>query len=185
MSDFVQGILSVQEEPYRNELELRLPDGEIIPVFYQKSREEQKEDALDALLESGKPYELLLVVRIRDIRYTATMPRETILQLVSKEFKGANGVFKRNDIIQGKVLIVSWNASSLHYQGIATPKIYQRTYMLLETAIGKIVVDHKALQEGLHMPATDCAPGGYLEWKPARLDLLAIIHKRDSEEQTL
>jgi hypothetical protein len=57
--------------------------------------------------------------------------------------------------------------------------LYAHRFVLIETAIGKIVLDYQALQERLGEQISQVAPGGYLEWEPARLDILAILAKRD------
>lgn len=42
-----------------------------------------------------------------------------------------------------------------------------------------MVLDYQALQKRLGEQAYELVSGGYLEWEPARLDLLAIIEKRE------
>ncbi|MDQ2715629.1 MAG: hypothetical protein M3Z08_12035 [Chloroflexota bacterium] len=176
---FVQGILRVQEEPYRNELDLVLPDGETLFLFYLQPREmrnPEEIDLLDALLESGKYYEFLIVVRVQGITYSPTVPPGTSFKLVPKEQEG----FKHNELLQGTVLDPSWDASHLRYQAIATPMIYNPRYVLLETSVGKVVISHTALRKVSHLPLEDIAIGGYMEWPHSRLDVLAIIEKRET-----
>jgi len=180
---FMQGILRVKEEPYRNELTLVLPDGETLFLFYLQPREmrnPEEIDLLDALLESGKYYEFLIVVRVRGITYSPTVPPGTSFKLVPKERVGLTGIFKHNELLQGIVLDPSWDASHLRYQAIATPMIYNPRYVLLETSVGKVVISHTALRKVSQLPLEDIAIGGYMEWPHSRLDVLAIIEKRET-----
>ena len=183
MNTFVQGILVVQEEPYRNELNLDLTNGETLFLFYQQPREARKkgeDDQLDALLESGKFYELLILIRVRHVTYAPTIPPGTTFKLIPKEGKGPTGVYQYNELRQGKVIDLSWKANKLQYQAIAESSIYEHQYILLETAIGNVVVRHKEFQKNSHIPIEDITIGSYLEWAPSRLDVLAIIEKRDT-----
>ncbi|MDQ2903621.1 MAG: hypothetical protein M3Y81_08720 [Chloroflexota bacterium] len=177
---FVQGILRVQEEPYRDELDLVLSDGETLFLFYEQPWEiknPEEFDTFDALLESGKYYELLIIVRVlRSITYSPTVPPGTSFKLVPKEREG----FKHNELLQGTVLDPSWDAAHLRYQAIVTSKIYNQRYVLLETSVGNVVISHAALQKVSQLPLEDIAIGGYMEWSPSRLDVLAIIEKRET-----
>jgi hypothetical protein len=183
MNTFVQGVLVVQEEPYRNELNLGLTNGETLFLFYQQPREARKkgeDDQLDALLESGKFYELLIIVRVRHVTYTPTISPETSSEPVRKELQESTSKHKHKVLLQGKVIDLSLDANKLHYQAIATPRIYEQQYLLLETEIGNVVVSHTELQENLPISIEDIAVGSYLEWAPSRLDVLAIIEKQDT-----
>lgn len=183
MNTFVQGILVVQEEPYRNELDLHVTTGETVFLFYQESQEAIKkgeDDQIDALLESGKFYDLLIAVRVRNVTYAPTIPPGTAFKLVPKEGKGPTGVYQYNELRQGKVIDLSWKANKLQYQAIADSSIYEQQYILLETAIGNVVVRYKELQKNSHIPIEDIVVGSYLEWALSRLDVLAIIEKRDT-----
>jgi hypothetical protein len=86
--------------------------------------------------------------------------------------------YKHKVLLPGKVIDLSWDANKLHYQAIATPRIYEQQYLLLETEIGNVVVSQKELQENLPIPIEDITTGSYLQWAPSRLDVLAIIEKR-------
>ncbi len=180
---FVQGILRVKEEPYRNELTLVLPDGETLFLFYLPPREmrnPEEIDPLDVLLETGKYYEFLIIVRVRGINYSPTIPPGTSFKLVPKERVGLTGIFKHNELLQGTVLDPSWEAAHLRYQAMATPTIYNQRYVLLETSVGNVVISHAALQKVSHLPLEEIAIGGYMEWPHSRLDVLAIIEKRET-----
>lgn len=178
---FVQGILHVQEEPYRNELDLRLPGGETLFLFYQRPRElrDTEEDALDALFESGKFYELLVTVRARQMTYSPTILPGTRFELVVREEQGPMGVVTHHEVLRGTVLDPTWDAARQPYQAIATPRLYEQRYVLLETAVGNVVISHGTLQRALPLSPEDLTIGGYLEWPPSRFDVLAIIEKRE------
>jgi hypothetical protein len=163
-----------------------LPNKQIVPIFYHNPRGEDEDDPISEQLEPEAAlnafYELLVVVSVlRHVTYSPIIPSGTTFDLVTKEINVGGNTVKRNDLLRGKVIDPSWNTASLHYQAIATPKMYERHYALLETGIGNVVVSHKALQEELDIPIEQIVPGSYLEWKVGRLDLLAIIAKHTPE----
>lgn len=86
---------------------------------------------------------------------------------------------KVNRIVQGIILDLNWDAASVQYLAVAGQKVYTHRFVLVETAIGKMVLSYNALNERLGEQVVQLAPGSYLEWEPSRLDLLAIIAKRD------
>ncbi len=185
-TSFVQGVPEEKLGDYGNyyDLKLRLLTGQIIPVFYNCPREiEPENDQISAQLEVGASYEMLIIVRANYVKYTSILPPDVSFELVPKEFKVEQMVVTRNDISGGKVLDLSWQAASQKYLAIATPKIYERHYVLLETAIGNVIINYKVLEEDLGEQAKEIAVGGYLTWGPSRLDLLAIIHKSADGEQ--
>ena len=160
------------------DLKLRLPTGQITPVFYNSPREiEPADDQISAHLETGVPYELLIIVQVRYVKYTPAIAPEVPFELVTIESGTGATAAKINVVLQGKVLDSFWNVASQEYLAVATPKIYERRYVLLETAIGKIIVNYKILKEDLGEQVDEIVAGGYLNWKPSRLDLLAILQK--------
>ena len=82
-------------------------------------------------------------------------------------------------MVQGVILDLDWDAASQQYLAVAGPVVYTRRFILVETAIGQLVLSYQDVQEQLGEQAAQLAPGGYLQWEPARLDLLAILAKRE------
>jgi hypothetical protein len=188
MNHFVQGVLTIEDEMHILEPDIRLASGERIHIVYLKQRSrtkriQEEDDSLSLLLEVQQWFELLLIVQVgsageRNVTYSPHIPHGTRLELLYSEAQGYSEVIKRYDIQQGIILDLNWNASSQHYLAIAGPALYTRRFVLVETAIGKMVLSYKALQERLGEQVLALAPGGYLEWERSRLDLLAIIEKR-------
>ena len=46
----------------------------------------------------------------------------------------------------------------------------------------KVIVNYKLLEEDLGEQVDEIVADGYLNWKPSRLDLLAILHKSTDTE---
>jgi hypothetical protein len=188
MRTFLSGILIAREGAYGiyYEISFRLSNGQIIPLFYSNPREEDEDDPMSEQLQPETAlnafYELLIVINIlRHVTYYPITPVDITFDLVTEEISTSGTTVKRNDLLRGKIIDSSWDAASLHYEAIATPKLYEQRYVLLETGVGSLVVSHKTLQEELDIPLEQIVPGGYLEWKIGRLDLLAIIAKRAPE----
>lgn len=189
MAAFIEGTLESRDGSYGvyYETQFRLANGQIIPVFYAHPRGEFRDpDPISELLEPetslGALYDLLIIIGVlRSITYSPTIPDGTSFDLVPKEIKSGQSVIKRNDLLRGKVLDPSWDLANSHYQAIATPRMYEQRYVLLETGIGNVVISHKALQAEEEGLITQMVVGGYLEWKQGRMDLLAIIAKHEAE----
>ncbi len=189
MNSFPQGILvEKQGAPgLYYELEFRLATGEALAVFYQWSRQVEN-DPLGELFEpdtsSGKKYEFLLILRaLRHVHYNPVSPADFASGLVAREIKTGQGdIVRRNDLVRGKIVDPSWNAASQTCLAIA-PGMDEQLYVLLATDLGNVVISHKALQAELAVPAAQLAPGGYLEWKQGRIDLLAVTHVWNAEEE--
>jgi hypothetical protein len=181
MGNFVQGILSVDEDPHTGGMDLRLPDKETIRLFYHdlRPREERaEEDPFDQLLESAKWYELLIIAQAglaahNEIIYLPS----TRLGLACRAIKLSDRVVKEKKVVQGIILDLNWDATSVPYLAVAGQRVYTHHFVLVQTAIGKMVLSYPALQERLGEQVKTLAPGGYLEWGPSRLDILAIIAK--------
>lgn len=186
---FVQGVLTVEDPAYILDPDLRLVSGAIIHLLYSDLRprgERTEEDnPLSLLLEENQWYEMLLIAQIglgtRSVTYLPSPLPATKLELQATEVQISGKVYRRNDVVQGIILDLNWDASSMHYLAVAGPVVYTRRFVLVETAIGKMVVDYKALQEHLGEQVHQLALGGYLKWDPARLDILAILAKREAE----
>jgi hypothetical protein len=187
MDHFVQGVLIVDEEPYTGGMDLRLPNKETVRLFYTDLRpmeERQTDDPFDRLLESEKWYELLIIVHAgrtahNKVTYSPSIPPGTKLELMPEKFQVADRAVTDHRIVQGIILDLHWNAASASYLAIASPRIYTRRFVLVETVIGKVVLDYQVLREKLGEQVDQFVPGGYLEWQPARQDILAILAKGD------
>jgi hypothetical protein len=189
MNHFVQGVLTVEDEMYILEPDIRLASGETIHIVYLKKRSdaerrENEQDPLSLILDVDQWYELLLLVQLRsagerNVTYAPTLPSGKKLDLVYSEALIYSEVVKRYDVQQGIILDLDWDMASQQYLAIAGRVLYTRRFVLVETAIGKMVLSYKALQDQLEDQIEQLAVGGYLEWGRSRLDLLAIIEKRD------
>ncbi len=100
------------------------------------------------------------------------------MELKCREVQVFSEVVKHNDVLQGIILDLNWDTTSVPYLATAGQRVYTHHFVLVETAIGKMVLSYPALQERLgEQQVKALAPGGYLEWAPSRLDILAIIAK--------
>jgi hypothetical protein len=188
MDNFIRGILRVDEEPYTGGMDLCLPDNETIRLFYhdlRSTKEWVEEDPFDQLLESENWYELLIIAQVgltvhNKIIYLPTIPPGSRLELAYREIKLSDRVVKDTKVVQGIILDLNWNAASVPYLAVAGQRVYSHHFVLVQTAIGKMVLSYPALQERLGEQVKALAPGGYLEWEPSRLDILAIIDKHPS-----
>jgi hypothetical protein len=189
MDHFVQGVLTVEDEVYLSEPDLCLVNGDTIHILYSdlRSREESREEdnPVSQLLEANQWYEMLLMVQIglgknKKVTYASSLPPGTRLELKCREVQVFSEVVKHNDVLQGIILDLNWNAASVPYLAVAGQRVYSHYFVLVQTAIGKMVLSYPALQERLGEQVKTLAPGGYLEWEPSRLDILAIIDKHPS-----
>lgn len=189
MTAFIRGTLESRQGSYGvyYETQFRLLNGQIIPVFYAHPKGEFRDpDPMSELLEPdtslGAMYELLIIIGVlRSITYFPVIPDGISFDLVTKEIKSGQSVIQRNDLQRGKVLDPSWDVTNLRCQVIATPRIYEQRYVLLETGIGNVVISHKALQAEQDGLLDRITTSGYLEWQQGRMDLLAVIAKREAE----
>ena len=183
---FVQGVLTVEDEEHILYPYIRLANGKTIHILYagMRSDEEQEEDPLSRLLEVNKWYELLIIVQIglgseKKVTYSPALPPGTPFKLATTEIQVFSEVRKLNVVLQGIILDLAWNAASQSYLAVAGSRVYTHRFVLLETPIGKMVLSYQALQERLGDQAEHLTVGGYLQWEWSRLDLLAIVAKRD------
>lgn len=189
MGHFVQGVLIVEDDAYILDPDLRLAGGELIHLLYSDLRprgERSEEDnPVSQLLDKNYWYEMLLLVQIglgrRKVTYLPHIPPGTKLELQTIEVQTDGDLRRRNDVVQGIILDLNWDASSVQYLAVAGPVVYTRRFVLIETAIGKMVLSYKSLQDHFGEQVDQFVPGSYLEWERARLDILAIIAKRAPE----
>ena len=183
---FVQGVLTVEDEVYLSEPDLRLANGETIHILYSdlRSRKEPQEEdnPVSQLLEANQWYEMLLIAQIglgkdKKVTYTPNLPPGTRLELKCREVQVFSEVVKHNDVVQGIILDLNWDTTSMPYLATAGQRVHTHHFVLVETAIGQMVLSYPALQERLGEQVKALVPGGYLEWDPSRLDILAIIAK--------
>jgi hypothetical protein len=185
----VQGVLTVEDEAHILDPDIRLSTGEKIHILYsdlrtEAERQEQGEDPLNLLLEVNQWYEFLLIAQIgmgeKKVTYAPTLPSGTKLELVRRKINIYSDVPRyTNNVVQGIILDLDWNTASQHYLASAEHRLHTLRFVLIETAIGKMVLHYQALQKRLGEQVSELAVGGYLEWERARLDLLAVIEKRD------
>lgn len=187
MNHFAQGVLTVSEETYSGEPDLRLANGKTIRLLYADLRPRggyKEENPLSLLLEENKWYELLLVAQIglgeRTITIAPTIPPGTEMELESVALPRFPTI-SFNWVVQGIVLDPQWDAASQPYLAVNGPLVFTHRWVLIQTAVGKMVLRYSDLEKRLGDQARQLAPGAYLEWGPARLDILAIIAKRDPE----
>lgn len=162
-------------------------EGKLIHLVYldQRSREEPKDEGnpVSQLLDENQWYEMLLIAQIglgkRKVVYFPNIPSGTALQLQTTKVQIGPEMRERTDVVQGIILDLAWNVRSIPWLAVAGSRVYAHRFVLIETAIGKMVLDYQALQERLGEQISQVVPGGYLEWEPARLDILAILAKRD------
>jgi hypothetical protein len=186
MNHFAQGVLTVSEETYIGEPDLRLVNGKTIRLLYEDLRTEgyEEEDLLSLLLEENKWYELLLLVMIglgeRTITIAPTIPPGTEMELKYLALLPDRYPDSRyNWVMQGIILDPQWDAASQPYLAVNGPLVFTHRWVLIQTAVGKMVLSYSDLEKRLGDQVKQLAPGAYLEWGPARLDILAIIAKRD------
>lgn len=186
---FVQGILTVEDEIYLGEPDIRLANGEKIHTLFVDLRPDaetaEEENPVSALLEVDQWYELLLIIQIgvgrKKVTYLPSVPPGTRWELQPREYQSSSKVFTSNRVLQGIVLDMNWDAASQHYLAVVGPMVYTNHFVLVDTPIGKMVLSYKALEERLGGQIEQVVPGGYLEWDPSRLDILAIVAKGTPE----
>lgn len=188
MSHFVQGVLTISEETYIGEPDLRLASGQTIRLLYYNLGSRggyKKEPLLSLLLEENKWYELLLLVhigiRVGTITLAPAVPPGTEMELKSLALLPRFPTIRHNWVLQGIVLDTQWDAASQSYLAFNGPVVFTHHWVLIQTAIGKMVLSYRDLKKGLGEQAEHLAPGTYLEWSPARLDILAIIDPEPGE----
>ncbi|GCE10676.1 hypothetical protein [Tengunoibacter tsumagoiensis] len=189
MNHFVQGILTVIDEAYLCEPDFLLANGETIRTLFVDLRpdaeNEEEENPVSALLENHQWYELLLIVQLELGRNKKVMYSPEVPFGKKWELKASSNGSASKSVLQGIILDLNWDASSQSYLAVAGPSVDNQSFVLIETPVGKMVLSQKALEKRLGEQAKNLVPGGYLEWEPARLDILAVIAKRSPQSDAL
>ena len=182
MGTFVQGTIVEQKGCYGDyyEMKLRLATGQVIPLNYTNERHffegvREEHDPISDLLELGASYELLTVLGLRHLTYSSTIPLGTTFKIETKMFQSREGVIRRNEVRQAKVLDPDWHISNLELLALSNASSYKQRYALVETAIGNVLINYRDIQ--FELGEQQLAAGGYLEWQRGGLILLAIIAK--------
>ncbi len=181
MTIFVQGTLLEKdcEIEWYCDLLFRLADETTILVF--DNGDHRAESMLPMSTESivGVPYHLLLKVRPRHTRYFPAVAPETSLHVVREESLAKDGGVRSLDhVTQGQVLDPCWDTTTQTYLAAYASRFGEGDLILLETAIGKVVVSRAHIEPDLQKQGEQLAQiavGGYLEWTSSRLDLLALL----------
>ncbi|HEU5380952.1 MAG TPA: hypothetical protein VFV38_36475 [Ktedonobacteraceae bacterium] len=175
MLSFVRGILEAKSCEYGAycNLVLRVTEEIAIPVFNSAPRGSSA--PLSAQWAIGMKYHLLLKVRAEHITYHSTFPAGTVLETVTEEFQAGGKVFRQMNIAQGRILDPFWDATQHSFQAVASSQIYKQFYVLVETAIGNILISRDDIASELGEQAQQLSAGGYLKWEPGRIDLWALL----------
>ena len=163
MNGFVTGVLEQNEvgatdghTVYDRWLRLRLKNEVVIEIF--------DDQLISTDLEIDQEYSMSIVVAVPwELKYFATSPTDVNVSLM-----------EHNDIVRGIVLDSSWQVPAQDYSRM-TENFQKRVYLLLETAIGQVLMSRRTLERYAQEPIEHVETGGYLEWEPSRLDLLAIL----------
>jgi hypothetical protein len=170
---FVGGMLIEKQCEYEAicYLAFLLDGGIILPVF-STATERAKKGPVGAQLQIGRSYRLLLLVRPRQLRY----PLETAgvrgmrdlvavaRREIARDARGVSGerVRLEHQLLRGQVVEADW------WNG-------ERRYVLLETAIGRVVLSRRTLETDLKERADELVAGSWLAWEPWRLELLEVL----------
>jgi hypothetical protein len=179
MTSFVRGILEeklCEYGAYCN-LVFRLADGVTIPVFDSAPRGSIV--PLSAQWAIDTEYQLLLKVRAEHVTYFSTVPPGTVFGTVTQEFQVGGEVFHQTKITQGKVIDPFWDATQHTFQAVVSPRVYKQVYVLVETAIGNVLVSRDDIASDLGEQMQQLAVGGYLEWEQGRIDLWALLSEAE------
>ena len=178
MNTFVTGILERNEVGatdghtiYDRWLTLRLSNGIALRIF--------DEELISTDLEVGQTYNMILVVAVPDtIRYLSAPPENVDLESIDREvveLRGSEGEFvEYTYVVRGTVLEPSWQAPQRAYRCMV-PDFYDYEAVLVQTAIGRILLSCTSIEDNMEGLAEQITSGGYLEWERSRLDLMAVL----------
>src|SRR5215467_13442572 len=153
MNEFVTGVLERNDAGatdghtvYDRWLTLRLANDTAIDIF--------DDELISTDLVVGKMYDLVLLVAVPwRIRYLPIPPPDVDLKAL-----------EQNYVVRGVVLDPYWQTTERLYRYVSTG-FYERISVLLETAVGRILVSRLNIEEDMEGPAEEVAAGGYLEWR--------------------
>jgi len=151
VSKFVTGVLERNEVGatdghtiYNRWLSLRLKNEGVIEIF---------DDQLPSTnLEINQEYSMNIAVAVPwELKYFATPPLDIDVSLM-----------EHNDIVRGIILNPSWQVPERAYSRM-TENFQKRVYLLVETAIGQVLISRRALERYAQEPIEHVETGGYLE----------------------
>ncbi|WP_376796786.1 hypothetical protein [Thermogemmatispora sp.] len=170
---FIHGLLIEKQCDYDAfyHLTFLLGNSILLPVFSSASRIVGARGAPGPQLQVGRSYHLLLLMRPRQLKYRgmgegAGKPGLVALALrqVARDARGVSGerIVLQHHPVSGRIIDPDWEWE------------HQR-YILVETAIGRAVLNRKAAQDDLKERAGELAAGSLLEWELWRSELLAVL----------
>jgi hypothetical protein len=83
-----------------------------------------------------------------------------------------------SDIWLGKIIDPDWPLETNLYERF-DPGFERRRWTLVETSIGPLVL----LWDTIDRVLGSIKPGGFLQWEPARLDLLAVVSEQRASQE--
>jgi hypothetical protein len=137
------------------------------------------EELISTDLEVGLTYDMILVVAVPDtIRYLSAPPENVDLDAIDcevVELRGSEGAFiEYTYVVRGTVVEPSWQAPQCAYRCMV-PYLPEFSAVLVQTAIGRVLINHLDIEEDMEGSIEQIEIGGYLEWEHSRLSLLAVI----------
>jgi hypothetical protein len=146
----------------------------------------EPEQALAVQLTPGETYHLLLMLTPRTITRLGLQPDKSALSIHTKTKKYFvrnkdrkvidTKTFLLSEFIYGKISDLHWTIAKLPEElQQALADLQNEIYLLLETDIGHLIINHMYVNECLGEQATQLTVGEYITWKPPHLDLLAIL----------
>ncbi|RAQ94692.1 hypothetical protein [Thermogemmatispora tikiterensis] len=175
---FVQGLLIEKQCDYDSfyHLTFLLRSSILLPVFSSASRLIGSQGKLGAQLQVGRNYHLLLLIRPRQLKYrrpeehagagAASKPGLAALALrqIARDARGVSGerVILQHHPVSGRIVDPDWEWE-------------RQRYILVETAVGRAVLNRKAAEDDLKGRGGELAAGGLLEWELWRSELLALL----------
>jgi hypothetical protein len=183
MADFVYGTVvdNLREPGLTCDIILRARNNSLIKVF--DSILPGLERPLGDQIIPDQIYTLLITLAPRQITLLGIQPDESLLNVQIEEqtfypYKeiGEVKTFALSNIIQGKIIDLRWTIAALpEEQRQVLADLQNETYLLLETAIGHLIINHENLSASLEGQIEQLVPGEHIIWEPTRLELLAIL----------
>nr|BBH95998.1 hypothetical protein KTA_41970 [Thermogemmatispora argillosa] len=173
---FIQGLLIEKQCDYDAfyHLTFLLRNNILLPVFSSASRIVGSHGKPGVQLQVGRNYHLLLLIRPRQLKYrsdgesSGTSGRLGLVALalrqIARDARGVSGerVILQHHPVAGRIIDPDWEWE-------------RQRYILVETAIGRAVLNRKAAEDDLKGRGGELVAGGLLEWELWRSELLAIL----------